>query len=163
MIQVVNLADQSNAQVAEWLVDLADDLRQSDLDEIKAHSGEDPSVALISSVMVSDHAWVILDGDTPIAAFGCAPTGEPGEALVWLLGSPLMDTPANAAGILRLSTRYMDEMHKTYPVLWNHIDDRNKRSMRWLRWCGFELREAVPDFGVERRLFHVFVRQRPSV
>ncbi len=163
MIRVVNLADQSNAQVAEWLVDLADDLRQSDLDEIRAHTGEDPAVALVSSVMVSDHAWVILDGEDPIAAFGCAPTEVPSEASVWMLGSPRMDLPANAVGILRQSRPYLDTMQSAYRLLYNYIDGRNARSMAWLRWCGFEVEGLVPHFGVERRPFHLFTRRRPYV
>jgi len=163
MIQVMDLAEVPNKQAAEWLVGLAEDLRQTDLDEIAAHTGDDPAVALISSVMVSTHAWVILDGDDPIAAFGCAPSGAPGDAQVWMLGADAMDRPANAAGILRLSRPYLDEMQRTYARLWNHIDARNDRSMRWLEWCGFTVNEAVPDFGVEKRLFFLFSRHRPSV
>ncbi len=163
MIQVVDLGEVTNVQAAEWLVDLAGDLRQSDLDEIAAVTGDDPAVALVESVMVSSHAWAVLDGEDPIAAFGCSPTGTPGDAQVWMMGSPRMDLPANAAGILRLSRPYLDVMQAAYGRLWNHIDARNDRSMRWLEWCGFQVEEAVPDFGVEGRLFFLFSRQRHSV
>jgi hypothetical protein len=163
MIQVVNLGEVNNAQAAEWLVDLSEDLRKTDLDEIAAHTGDDPSVALITSVMVSDHAWVILDGEDPIAAFGCAPTDDPKAAQVWMLGSDRMDEPANAVGILRLSKSYMDAMQVTYEVLYNYIDCRNDRSMRWLRWCGYEVFETVPEFGVGKLPFSRFARHRPHV
>lgn len=161
MIQVISLAEVSNAQAAEWLVDLAEDLRPSDLDEIAAGSGEDPAVALMSCALLSDHGWAILDGEDPIAAFGCAPSGTPGSAIVWMLGSPRMDEPRNAVGILRQSRKYKDLMHDAYPTLFNYIDARNERSMRWLKWCGYELVELVPEFGVERRPFYLFSRHRP--
>lgn len=163
MIQVVSLGEVSNAQAAEWLVDLAGELRQSDLDEIEAMTGEAPAVALVSSVMVSDHAWVILDGEDPIAAFGCAPSELPDAAVVWMLGSDRMDEPANALGILRLSRPYKDLMHRTYPTLYNWIDARNVRSLRWLEWCGYEIIDADPEFGPQRLPFYLFARLKPDV
>lgn len=162
-MKIVSLSEVTNAQAAEWLVDLAEDLRSSDLDEISAGSGEEPATALISSVMVSSHAWVILDGSDPICAFGCAPEDAPGSAVIWMLGSPRMDEPRNAIPILRLSRTYLDEMHRAYPTLWNYIDARNDRSMKWLEWCGFEVLEAVPGHGREGRLFYHFSRHRPHV
>ncbi len=161
MIQVVSLAEVSNAQAAEWLVDLAEDLRQCDLDEISATTREDPAVALMSCAMVSDHGWVILDGDDPIAAFGCAPTSDPSAASVWMLGSPRMDEPRNALGILRQSEHYKSVMHRSYPTLFNYIDARNEKSMRWLKWCGYELLTLVPEYGLEGRPFYLFSRHRP--
>lgn len=162
-MKIVSLSEVSNVQACEWLVDLAEDLRSSDLDEIAAATGDDPAVALVSSVMVSSHAWVILDEGDPIAAFGCAPSGEPEDAVVWMLGSPRMDIPRNAIAILRLSRPYLDEMQRAYARLWNYIDARNDRSMRWLEWCGFRVREAHPNHGVEGRLFYLFSRHRPRV
>lgn len=157
-MQIVSLAEVSNAQVADWLVDLADDLRPADLDEIAATTAEDPATSLITSVMMSTHAWVILDGEDPICAFGAAPDGRPGLGVVWMMGSPRMDEPRNALGILRQSRPYLDRLHAAYPTLWNNIDARNGRSMRWLEWLGFEVQEALPDYGLEGRLFYRFSR-----
>lgn len=158
-MKIVSLSEVSNAQAAEWLVDLAEDLRSSDLDEIAAATGEDPAVALVSSVMVSSHAWVVLDGEDPICVFGAAP-GDEGEGIVWMMGSPRMDEPRNALGILRRSREYLDELHRTYPRLHNHIDARNDRSMKWVEWCGFEVIDADLSYGIEGRLFFHFERVR---
>lgn len=163
-MKIVGLAEVSNAQAAEWLVDLAEVLRPSDLTEIEATSGEDPAVSLVSSVMLSDHAWVILaDDEEPIGVFGCAPSGDPEEGIVWMMGSPRMDEPAHALAILRLSRPYLDKMHDAYPLLSNHIDARNERSMKWLQWCGFEVIEAAPGHGRNGELFFLFARHRPRV
>lgn len=162
-MKIVGLAEVTNAQAAEWLVDLAEDLRPEDLDEIAAVTGEHPATALVSSVLVSSHAWVVLDGDAPICAFGAAPSDDPSVGTVWMLGSPRMDEPVNALAILRRTRPYLTELHETYPILSNYIDARNDRSLRWLEWCGFQVDEAVPDYGLEGRLFFLFSRQRDRV
>lgn len=163
MINVVSLGEVSNAQAAEWLVDISEELRVADLEEIRANTGEDPATALVASVMVSDHAWVILDGDDPIAAFGCGPTTEPGQGFVWMLGTDRMDQPANAMGILRLSRTYKNIMHRTYPLLFNWIDARNEKSLRWLEWCGYEILAEEPEYGVEKRPFYLFAKTADHV
>lgn len=157
-MEVVSLSEVTNAQAAEWLVDLAEDLRQSDLDELAATSGEDPAVALVSSVMESTHAWVVVADGDPICAFGVAPIDE--EGIVWMLGSPKMDLPRNRLAILRRSQAYLDILLAAYPRLFNHIDARNERSMEWLRWLGFEIVDADLSFGIEGRPFFLFERLR---
>jgi hypothetical protein len=163
MITVVDLSTASNADVATWLVDLSEDLRPGDYDEIEALSEETPAVVLVSSVMLSSHGWIILDGDTPIAVFGAAPSSDPDQGVVWMMGSPLMDKPSNAIGILRLSVPYMEEMHRTYRTLFNHIDARHETSLKWLRWCGYELVEEVPEYGRLSLPFFLFARHRSDV
>jgi hypothetical protein len=163
MITVVDLSTASNADVATWLVDLSEDLRPGDYDEIRALSEETPAVVLVSSVMLSSQAWMIFDGDVPIAAFGVAPSDDPARGIVWMLGSPKMDLPANAVGILRLSRHYKDEMHRTYDTLYNYIDARHTRSLKWLEWCGYQLIEEEPEYGLEARPFFLFERHRPHV
>lgn len=159
MMQVVDLREITNhAQVGEWLVDLAEVLRPSDLAELQASSGGDPAEVLVTSVMLSDRAWIVLDDGDPVLVFGRAPTDNPQEHLAWLMGSPQMDAPAARTFILRRCARYIREMQAGTTRLWNLIDARNEVSMRWLEWLGFHVVEAHPDYGPERRLFYTFER-----
>lgn len=157
-MEVVSLSEVTNAQAAEWLVDLAEDLRQSDLDELAATTGEDPAVVLVASVMESSHAWMVIVDDEPICVFGAAPAED--EGIVWMMGSPKMDLPRNRTAILRRSKTYLDILLGVYPRLFNHIDARNLRSMKWLQWLGFNVVDADPLYGIERRLFFLFERLR---
>lgn len=157
-MEVVSLSEVTNAQAAEWLVDLAEDLRQSDLDELAATTGEDPAVALVTAVMESSHAWMVLVDDEPICVFGAAPADD--EGIVWLMGSPKMDLPRNRLAILRRSKGYLDILLAAYPRLFNHIDARNDRSLEWLQWLGFDIVDADLSYGIERRLFFLFERLR---
>jgi len=163
LIQYHSLREASSEQTIAWLEVLAENLRPSDLDEIAATSDMDPLLSLTTSVMLSDMAWVITSNDIPVAVFGCAPSGPPGSGLVWMMGTPLMDERRTAISIARSTVPYLRQMHKRYACLWNHIDARNEKSMNWLRWSGFRLLEAVPDYGREGRLFFIFARYDPDV
>jgi len=141
---------------------LAENLRPSDLDEIAAVSDLEPFVALMEAVAVSDRVWTIVSDETPIAVFGCAPAGD-GTGYVWMVGTPAMDQPSNAIGILRATRPYLAEMHQVYSCLWNNIDARNVRSIRWLQWAGFSIIDAHPRFGRQGLPFLTFARIEPCV
>jgi hypothetical protein len=156
MIHLKNLRDTPSEQIVCWLGDIASNLRPEDRDEIEAMSGLDPLVSLTASVMASDMCWVIFENDTPITVFGCGPSGHPDSGIVWMMGTPRMDEVSMRLG--RISLYCLQLMHSKYACLWNYIDARNGKSMRWLDWCGFELLEAHPKFGREKRLFLTFAR-----
>lgn len=163
MIEYHSLREASPEQTIAWMEVLAENLRPSDLDEIAATSDLDPLLSLTTSVMLSDMAWVITSNDIPVAVFGCAPSGPAGSGLVWMMGTPLMDERRTAISIARSTVPYLRQMHQRYACLWNHIDARNTKSMNWLRWSGFRLLEAVPEYGREGRLFFIFARYDPHV
>ena len=163
MITFKDLREEGSEQTVAWMTSLAERLRPSDLDEIAATHALDPAVSLTTSIMLSDHAWVILKDTLPIAVFGCAPSGCPGSGLVWMMGTPDMDGHRAAIRIARATNAYLVQMHATYPCLWNYIDARNGKSMNWLRWSGFQLLEAHPEHGPERRMFFTFARYAPHV
>lgn len=144
-----------------WLVTLADNLRQSDLDEIEALSGNAPRQVLLESAGLSSHAYLILDRDqNPIAAFGAAPYPLDGVGVVWMLGTEGVDREALAIG--RATKATFEMLNEAYPMaLWNYIDDRNKTSMRWLRWGGFKV-VSTKSMGPHGLTFHLFARSSTS-
>lgn len=160
-VSVVDLRGQDPLETLAWLADIADNLRPEDLDEIAASSGQEPLVALIASVMDSEMGFIVFAGDEPISVFGAAPvTGmERDSGIVWMLGTPTMDRPGVARGILRLTRPYIDRLQARFGCLWNRIDARNDKSMRWLSWAGFQIVSVDPCFGREGRPFFTFARQ----
>jgi hypothetical protein len=146
--------------VAEaWLVTIADNLRSTDLDEIEAMSGKPPREVLLESFGLSSHAYVVLDRHSnPVAVFGAAPYPLPGVGIVWMLGTPGIDVEALA--IARATRPAFEMLTEAYPLaLFNYIDDRNKVSMRWLRWGGFKVINSKPR-GPEGLTFHLFSRSK---
>lgn len=164
MIQFHDLREVSDEQLKTWLGEIADNLRPSDLLEMEATSEHPPLLTLVLSVMVSELAWVITSNGQPISVFGCGGLDtSPGEALVWMLGCPEMDDRRAAITIARMTGPYLAEMHTVYPRLWNHIDARNDKSLRWLKWSGFTLVESCPGHGLNGELFYEFERRKHHV
>src|SRR3546814_7933169 len=112
--------------VAEaWLSQIAANMRQSGVDEVKASSALSPEDALIASYRVSTHAYLVLstaDGGTPVAAFGAAPHPLPGVGVVWMLGTD--GIKSEGYSIAKATRRYFDELNAAYHILWNYIDAR---------------------------------------
>lgn len=133
---------------------VAADMRQADIDEVRAAAGLDPCAALLCSMESSDYALCMIDDrDEPFAIFGVGP-GLPGTGSPWLLGTPGVER--NARWFLRVTPPLLLQMHERYPVLLNYVDARNRASILWLtRWMGFQL-DALLPFGVEGRDFFQF-------
>lgn len=138
---------------------VAANMRQADIEEITAGTGSSPADALIESVMLSTACLALdIDGE-PAAIFGVAPlTGMLGSmGSPWLLGTRLLERRPRA--LIALGPYYRDGMLAMYPHLVNYVDARNTRSIRWLKWLGFEFDEAKPH-GAAGLPFHRFELRR---
>jgi hypothetical protein len=160
MIELHDLREVPTGQATAWLGAIATDLRLGDREEIDATTDMSPEDALVGSAAGSDMAWIISNQGRPMTVFGCAPSA-PGSGQVWMMGTPEMDAVSLRLG--RVSLRCLHLMHAKHACLWNYIDARNEQSMRWLRWTGFQLLEAHPQFGRQGRLFFTFARYDPNV
>jgi hypothetical protein len=59
----------------------------------------------------------------------------------------------------KIAEKIIDIFLITYPKLYNYIDVRSKKTIRWLKWAGFEFAAAAP-YGVEQRPFHLFTKTK---
>lgn len=157
MIKVHDLRRVSADTAEAWADHVGANMRQSDIDEVRASSGLTPTEAVRQSLSLSSIAFCV-ESDThgPCAIFGAAPGGLPGLGIVWMLGTD--GIRKEGYSIAKQTRRYFDELNLEYPVLWNMIDGRNSLSMRWLRWGGFELLVEHPNHGPEGRPFYSFAR-----
>lgn len=135
-------------------VNLAPRLRQSDVDELYAARGLSPRAGLMASLAASELAFTGLVDRRIVTIFGVAACNGFGSP--WLLASPEIE--ARPVLFLRRNKRFVGAMRERYGVLRNHVDARHAASIRWLRWLGFSIGEAVP-WGFERRPFHPFVME----
>jgi hypothetical protein len=75
---------------------------------------------------------------------------------VWMLGSDKIDEfPIT---FLRHNKEYIQDMAEGYDLLVNYVDSRNKKSIRWLKWLGFEIFPAEPA-GILGIPFHRFEKR----
>lgn len=140
--------------------ELAPRLRRSDIEELEAQLGLDPSVALDSSFSQSSACWAVSRNDgTVIAMFGVVPS--PRQLLVgqaWFVGSP--DLYQFRRQWVRLSKSWLGRVFDEFEVLFNVMDDRNKTERRWVEWMGFEFLSLDPSFGPQKRPFWLFAKCR---
>lgn len=138
----------------EHVADLAPRVRAADAAEIWAAARLTPEAALALGVRVSTGAWVgLVDGEV-VCMFGVSPRSLiGGTGVPWMLGSDLIER--HQMTFLRRCRPVVAWMRELYPVLANHVDDRNEAAKRWLRWLGFELADPAPH-GPDRLPFRRF-------
>lgn len=162
MARAVDTATLSHETVVEAIRFISEGLRKADRDELEASHDGDAGETLMASWGLSTRSWLILDRTgLPIGVFGVAPHGAPGLGIAWLMGTEGIE--GEALSVARQTRRYVSEMHRHYPVLWNYIDARNELSLRWLEWSGFSIVDAHLNHGPQGRLFYEFTRTVDSV
>ncbi len=127
-------------------------LRESDRNEIAASSNLRPRSALVCSVRNSTKAWTAMLDDEPVVMFGVGCVSMmSGVGSPWLLGTDRIRDIRTQ--FLRDSDWYISEMLEEFPKLTNHVDARNKLTLRWLKWCGFQIFDAEA-YGCKGLPFH---------
>jgi hypothetical protein len=135
-------------------LDLGPRITADDRREVEAMNGRDPRIALIDGVVRSSEAWTGRIDGRVACMWGVGPGDVMGwTGVPWMLGSEAV--AANATILLRQSRAFVERWRGMYPVLRNMVDARHHRSIRWLRWLGFEIGPASP-LGRNGLPFHVF-------
>jgi len=132
-------------------------LRKHDIDEIWASSHLKPVEALTYSFYLSTICLTVIQGE-PVGMFGLVedPADE-NRAIIWMLGSERLNKVSRE--VIRDTKYIIDGFLDNYDVLFNHVDARNTKAIRWLRYLGADINDAEP-FGKEGLLFHRFTFRR---
>ena len=138
---------------------IAERLREDDQAELQAlHGGKlSPLVVLTASRVASDMCRVGEIKGVPTVLYGVAPKRPPLVGAPWMVGTQALEDPGVARCFLRGCAGEVQDMNDLYPLLVNHVDERNTLSKRWLRWLGFKFISLRPH-GMEQRPFLEFVR-----
>lgn len=132
-------------------------LRQADVEEWEAFLGVHPRTLL--PFMANDpNTYAILNGDgVPVGLCGVGPIKDnPLIGLVWMVATPQLE--AHSLEFLRKCRAVIEMFHETYPILWNHVDERNRVHLKWLRWCGFKFIARKERYGAKSLPFLEIVR-----
>lgn len=128
--------------------------RQADVDELQAASGKTPGEAMREGLKISLETWAGLVNGEPICIFGLAPASIlGGSAIPWMISAEGVDR--FAVGFIRRCRPVVAGWSQSFPSLWNYVDARNTRAIRWLRWLGFQIHPAQPH-GLLGLPFHRF-------
>lgn len=146
------------------ILQIAQNLRQADIDEIQASRGNDVELVqhLTWCFNKSSHCWVAIDDEAiPVTVFGVAPVpGVSVSGSPWLLGTDELDLYPSF--LAKDSKPYVDLMHEYYPYLLNRVDVRNTKAIRWLQKLGFKMQYqmkhgpyAMPFWFFDKEVGHV--------
>ena len=138
----------------EHAIELAKNMREADKREAWAIAHLSPEEATLCVVQESCNAQAGLANGEVVCLFGIEQDPENENIGVpWLLTSHSIEK--YAWEFLHRSISWMKEAKQRYSILRNRVDTRNKVSIRWLRWLGFDIKDTKP-FGVDRMPFHIF-------
>jgi hypothetical protein len=127
-------------QDAAWV---ARHLRYDDLEEILVGKDITASRILMDAQKSSKECFVHLWKGRPSCIWGAVPTDH--GACVWMLGTDDLDFLAT--DIIRISTWFIAESLERYGFLYNWVDQRNTKSMRYLKHLGFAFGEPIDNHG----------------
>lgn len=142
--------------------ELARSARAADVAEVGA-IGTTIKQALDDGLASSRKAYTVLIDGKVACMFGARAYSElSGIGIVWMLGTTLLETPEGRRGLVRHAGPAIRHLLSLYPeLIFNYVDARNARALRFLRWAGFTLMDPVP-YGPSRLPFHPFYLQGVS-
>lgn len=130
---------------------VAQRMSPADAAEVWASGRRTPLQAAQESVALSMWAKTWLLEGVPGCIYGIASASMIGDsALVWMLSTDLVRRYKTA--FLRHYRGEIDQMLEIYPLIYTMVDARHTVCLRWLRWTGFEVKDAVP-FGPDQMPF----------
>ena len=139
---------------------LANKLRKSDTNEVWASHNFTPWDAIYSGISNSILSLTITNKGSVVGCFGINAESMLGKkAIIWFLSSDELDKIEYR--FLRHSRRFVKMFLALYPFLFNYVDVRNKKSIRWLKYCGAKLDKPQP-FGVMNKPFRYFYFQKEN-
>lgn len=142
------------ASVLEDAALLAPFLRPIDAEECLTGS-HSPLEALELGINTSDKCWTVVDPDgTILAVFGVR-TVQAGLASAWLLMRE--EFFKYRRRFVRESFDFIKEMKAVQPVLFNYIDVRNTKSLKWLQSLGFTATHLEPEYGKNKLPYYLIV------
>jgi len=144
--------------ILEDILFLRNNLRKEDIAEVWAAGHQSPEEALLISYTFSTVRNTLTLNDEPIAMFGLIPDNENNEeANIWFLGSEKVSSSPKS--FLKACKFFIEAMLEMFPKLYNYVDARYEKSVRWLRWCGAEV-YGPQSFGADKLPFHYLIFKR---
>tara|TARA_B110000858_G_scaffold87242_1_gene100810 strand:+ start:3194 stop:3679 length:486 start_codon:yes stop_codon:yes gene_type:complete len=139
-------------------------LRKDDIREIRASDNVSPLEALVLPFTYegSQTYSIIHDvEDDIIGMFGVCPAiNDDTFGVAWMLATDNIQVIGKT--FLKESRYWVNEMGKPYDFLYNFIDKRNWKSLKWLQFCGFEPKQEL-NYGHEQRKFLLVMKDMKDV
>ena len=140
-------------------LELAPKIRKGDRQEIMASNGATPLEALVIPFTEKGKIYSIIGtkSEGVIGMFGSVPSKEKGYGVVWLLSSE--DLFKHLKQFIKECPKWVADMSKDYEHVYNFVDERNWKSLKWLQFLGFEPKQKIGDFGIGKMPFILMMKE----
>ena len=140
-------------------LELAPKIRKGDRQEIMASNGATPLEALVIPFTKKGKIYSIIGtkSEGVIGMFGSVPSKEKGYGVVWLLSSEALFK--HTKQFIKECPKWINEMSKEYEYVYNFVDERNWKSLKWLQFLGFEPKTKIGDFGIGKMPFLLMMKE----
>jgi hypothetical protein len=141
-------------------LELAPKIRKSDREEIRASNNSTPLKALVEAFTIENnkiYSIVKTEDNSVIGMFGSAPSVEPDYGVAWMLSSE--DLFKHTKQFIKECPHWINEMGVGYKYLYNFVDKRNWKSLKWLQYLKFEPKTEIGDYGFEKIPFLLMMKE----
>ena len=141
-------------------IQLAPKVRVADREEIRASNGISPLEALVTPFSIDKSKNYTIVGtfnEGVIGMFGACPTKDTAYGVAWLISSE--DLFKHTKQFMKECPYWISQMGNGYEYLYNWIDRRNWKSMKWLQFLGFEPKDEMKQYGVGKLPFLLMVKE----
>lgn len=139
---------------------LAPRIRKDDRAEIKASNNSSPLEALVFPFTEPSGKIFSIIGtkdEGVIGMFGVAKCKEPEYGVVWMLSSEKLFQ--HTKQFIKECPVWINEMGKGYKYLYNFVDKRNWKALKWLQYLGFEAKTEIGDYGFGKMPFLLMMKE----
>ena len=146
--------------VLKDVLELAPKIRKSDREEIRASNNSTPLKALVEAFTIENnriYSIVKTEDNSVIGMFGSAPSVEPDYGVAWMLSSE--DLFKHTKQFIKECPHWINEMGMGYKYLYNFVDKRNWKALKWLQYLKFEPKTEIGDYGFEKIPFLLMMKE----
>ena len=140
-------------------LELAPKIRKGDRQEIMASDGASQLEALVIPFTQQGKIYSIIGtkSEGVIGMFCSNPSKEKGYGVVWLLSSETLFK--HTKQFIQECPKWINDMSKGYEYVYNFVDERNWKSLKWLQFLGFEPKKKIGDFGIGKMPFLLMMKE----
>tara|TARA_Y100001937_G_scaffold24040_1_gene34529 strand:+ start:666 stop:1118 length:453 start_codon:yes stop_codon:yes gene_type:complete len=134
---------------------VANNLRDIDKLEAFYQTGQEPLQALQLTYICSKVNMAIADdNDQPIGLCGVVQGG-----IIWMVATDaLFDNKKYRIQLIRKGREWVDNLLKSYKVLYNFVYAENTSAIKWLKSLGFTFIQYHEKYGMQGKPFYEFLR-----
>ena len=134
---------------------VCENMREMDRIEAKYQTGQEPEDALRLTYLTGKTVLTIAsDNNQPMGVCGVSTDG-----CIWMIATDeLFDNKRDRLHLIRKGREWVDNLLKSYKVLYNFVYAENHSAIKWLKALGFTFVNYYEKYGEQEKPFYEFLR-----